>query len=102
MKDHYYVYVMTDRTHSNFLVDTTTHLAHDVYEAKKRVVDHGVHHNDLHYLVHYEKVEDIDSASQRERVIREQLRHLIYEVINRNNPEWKDLSDEIDSFSEHQ
>ena len=95
MQDHYYIYVMTNRSHSDFHTGVTTHLAHDVYEEKKSVVEHGVHHNAMNCLVYYEIADDIDTALARERAIREQLRHMAYGFITRRNPEWKDLSEEI-------
>jgi len=96
-KELYYIYVMTDRTHADFCTGITCHLRHQIYVEKKKIVDNCIHRNGKTKLVYYEITESIDEAIERERIIREQLRHLIHEKINRLNPEWKDLTESLDA-----
>ncbi len=88
----YYIYVMTDRTHTDFCTGITCHLRHQVYVEKKKVVDHCIHRNGKSKLVYYEVAKDIDTAIARERTIREQLRHMASDIIVKTNPQWEDLS----------
>jgi len=98
-KDIYYIYVMTDRTHTDFCTGVTCHLRHTVYEEKKKIVDHCIHHNGRSKLVYYEIVEGIDRAIKRERTIREQIRHTILDKIYKMNPKMEDLSEKLDVIS---
>jgi putative endonuclease len=52
--------------------------------------DYGVH-----ILVYYEIFDDIEQAIQREKRLKKWNRQWKLELIEKNNPEWKDLYEEI-------
>jgi putative endonuclease len=46
-------------------------------------------------LVYYEQVDDIQSAIQREKRLKKWNRRWKLELIEKENPEWRDLYDEL-------
>jgi putative endonuclease len=50
----------------------------------------------VHMLVYYEHTNDINSAIEREKVIKRWKRQWKVNLIRRSNPEWKDLYSELD------
>jgi putative endonuclease len=49
----------------------------------------------IHHLVYFEVCEDVRAAIQREKNIKKWKRHWKIELIEKNNPDWKDLYYEI-------
>jgi putative endonuclease len=49
----------------------------------------------VHYLVYFELHEDMNAAITREKQIKKWNRAWKLELIEKGNPEWKDLYDEI-------
>ena len=45
----------------------------------------------VHVLVHYETIEDINSAITREKQLKKWKRQWKIELIEKNNPNWRDL-----------
>jgi putative endonuclease len=46
-------------------------------------------------LIYYEQVDDITSATQREKRLKEWHRKWKLELIEKENPDWRDLYDEL-------
>jgi len=49
----------------------------------------------VHQLVYYETTEDINTAIHREKCIKRWKRSWKIELIEKNNPKWRDLYDEL-------
>jgi putative endonuclease len=49
----------------------------------------------IHQLVYFEVCEDVSAAIQREKCIKKWNRNWKIELIEKNNPDWKDLYREI-------
>lgn len=47
----------------------------------------------IHKLIYYEAFELLTDAIEREKIIKGKIRKWKDELINRTNPEWKDLSE---------
>jgi putative endonuclease len=90
-----YVYNLASKRIGTLYVGVTTDLVKRVYEHKNDLVDGFTKKYKVHLLVYYEPCDDIRSAIQREKVVKKWNRKWKIRVIEKKNPAWKDLYDEI-------
>jgi putative endonuclease len=91
----YCVYMMANANNTVLYTGVTNDLARRVYEHKKGIGSTFVKRYNLHKLVYYEVGDSIHSAIAREKQIKAGSRRKKIDLINRLNPEWNDLFDEI-------
>lgn len=91
----YCVYIMTNRVNTVFYTGVTNDLARRVYEHKSNVPKSFTSRYKLHKLVYFEVTSDINAAIQREKQIKSGSRQKKIDLINVNNPEWRDLSEDL-------
>jgi len=92
---HYYVYIVTNKPYGVFYIGFTSNLTRRVYEHKEGFVDGFSKKFNTKMLVYYEVFEDPENAIKREKRLKRWLREWKIEAINKFNPEWKDLYEEI-------
>jgi putative endonuclease len=68
-----------------------------MYEHKHKIVEGFSEKYNLNKLVYFETFEDSLLAIMREKELKKWRREKKNELINIENPEWKDLSAEFDS-----
>lgn len=90
----YYVYILTNKTNSVLYVGVTNNLERRLFEHRNKLVEGFTKKYNVNKLVYYEVTTDINVALNREKAIKNLLRRKKEEIINANNPEWKDLSTE--------
>ena len=90
-----YVYVLASEKNGTLYTGVTSNLVKRVYEHKNDFVEGFTKRYGVHRLVYYEIVGDIMSAIKREKQIKGWRRVYKTNVINRFNPEWRDLYGEI-------
>ncbi len=95
MAKQYYVYILTNTTHTTLYTGVTNNLPRRVYEHRNGLVEGFTKKYKLHKLVYYEVTEDINAAIAREKQIKGGSRQKKLDLVNRLNPEWKDLYEEI-------
>jgi len=88
----YYVYIMTDPSHTALYVGITNNLKRRVYEHKHKLVEGFTSKYNAIYLVYYEETNDVREAIAREKQIKGWLRVRKVALIEANNPNWRDLS----------
>jgi putative endonuclease len=91
----YCVYIMTNTHHTVLYTGVTNNLARRVYEHKNGLGSAFVKKYNVHKLVYYEIGNDAHATMVREKQIKGSSRKKKIELINRLNPEWKDLYEEI-------
>jgi len=91
----YCVYIMTNAHNTVLYTGVTNDLARRVYEHKHGLGSLFVKKYNVHKLVYYEVGDNIHSAIAREKQIKGGSRHKKIDLINKLNPEWKDLSVEL-------
>ncbi len=91
----YYVYILTNETHTTLYIGVTSDLKRRVFEHKNHLVEGFTKRYHLGKLVYYEICEDIDSAITREKQMKKWLRYKKVELIQTSNPDWHDLYDEL-------
>ncbi|MBI2850799.1 MAG: GIY-YIG nuclease family protein [Chloroflexi bacterium] len=87
----YYVYILASKRNGTLYVGFTSDLLKRVYEHKNDFVDGFTKKYGVHTLVFYETCDGHDGALQREKQIKEWKRRWKIELIEKANPEWRDL-----------
>ncbi len=88
----YYVYIMTNSSRT-LCTGVTDDLVRRVYEHKEKLIKGFTQKYNTTRLMYYEITGEVQAAIQREKQIKGWLRKKKTALIERVNPEWKDLSD---------
>jgi putative endonuclease len=91
----YYVYILASKRNGTLYIGVTNDLVKRVYEHKSNLVDGFTKKYSVHTLVYYEQVNDVESAIKRERQIKKWNRKWKLAMIERENPEWRDLYEDL-------
>jgi putative endonuclease len=87
----YYVYILASKKNGTLYLGVTNDLVRRVYEHKNNLVEGFSKKYEIHRLVYFEVCEDIRAAIQREKNIKKWKRQWKIKLIEKNNPDWKDL-----------
>lgn len=87
-----HVYIMTNRKQGALYVGVTSDLPRRVYEHQNGLVEGFTKRYGLKHLVYVEAHEGIEVAIKREKALKEWKRAWKVELIEKANPEWRDLS----------
>jgi putative endonuclease len=95
MMPSYYVYIVTNKPYGTLYVGVTSDLIKRVYEHQNDLVKGFTSKYALRHLVYFEETDYVHAALQRERNMKHWLRRWKIDLINKHNPEWRDLSPDI-------
>ncbi|MDO8240427.1 MAG: GIY-YIG nuclease family protein [Candidatus Moranbacteria bacterium] len=95
MQHQYCVYILTNQTNRVLYVGVTSNLPKRIYEHKNKLADGFTKKYNVDKLVYFEQGEDVSSALHREKQLKKWKRAWKLELIEKSNPEWKDLSDTL-------
>ncbi len=82
---------MASKRNGVLYIGVTNNLIRRVYEHKNNLVIGFTQKYFVHRLVYFEKTEDINSAIIREKQLKKWNRKWKIELIEKENPKWKDL-----------
>jgi putative endonuclease len=88
-------YILASGRNGTLYVGVTSDLIQRVWQHKNDVVDGFTSTYGVHALVWFELHKDMESAIIREKRIKKWNRDWKISLIERSNPEWQDLYDEI-------
>ena len=88
----YFVYILTNWDDSVLYIGVTSNLEKRLYEHRNHLVDGFTKKYNIHKLVYFEESSDVNSAIAREKQLKGWTRKKKNDLINKSNPEWKDLS----------
>ncbi|MCD6116466.1 GIY-YIG nuclease family protein [bacterium] len=91
----YYVYILASKRNGTLYIGVTNNLARRVYEHKENKVSGFTSKYNVHKLVYFEESFDITSAINREKQLKKWKRKWKLELIEKYNPNWKDLYEDI-------
>lgn len=91
MEKQSFVYILTNFEESTFYIGVTNNLVRRIFEHREKLVDGFSKKYNLTKLVYYEIFSDIDEAIFREKRLKGSSRQRKIDLINKFNPEWKDL-----------
>ncbi len=87
----YYVYIMASKRNGTLYIGVTNDIVRRVYEHKNNLINGFTSKYGVHRLVYYEQFEEIELAIQREKRLKKWNRKWKLELIEKENPDWKDL-----------
>jgi len=91
----FFVYILASRRNGTLYIGMTDDLERRVWEHKSGAVPGFTRKYGVKTLVWYEVHETRENAFQRERQLKKWNRVWKLELIERSNPSWRDLVDEI-------
>ena len=89
------VYILTSARNGTLYIGVTSNLIKRIWEHKNNLVDGFTKRHGVHHLVWFELHENMDSAIEREKNLKEWKRLWKLNLVERNNPDWRDLYDDI-------
>jgi putative endonuclease len=95
MEKHYYVYILTNRRNSVLYTGVTSDLARRVHEHRTKAVAGFTARYNVDKLVYFEVTDGVEGAIGREKQIKAGSRRKKIDLINRANPVWRDLFEEL-------
>jgi putative endonuclease len=91
-----WVYILTNKHHTTFYVGITNNLVTRLWEHRtKRHVGSFTAKYNLDKIIYLESFVVITEAIKREKYIKGKNRKWKMDLITKMNPEWKDLTEEI-------
>ena len=87
----YFVYILASQQRGTLYIGVTSDLIKRVYQHKQGVIEGFTKKYKVYRLVHYDATEDVITAIQREKQLKNWKRKWKIELIEKDNPTWYDL-----------
>ncbi|MDO9541615.1 MAG: GIY-YIG nuclease family protein [Kiritimatiellia bacterium] len=91
----YYVYILASKRNGTLYIGVTNSLIRRVYEHKNGLIDGFTKKYNVNRLIYYEQFDDVNSAIHFEKKLKKWNRKWKLVLIERENPEWKDLYEDL-------
>lgn len=91
----YCVYILTNKTNKSLYIGVTNNLPRRLYEHKNKLFKGYTEKYNINKLVYYEQTENIESAINREKQLKNWHREWKENLIRKTNPKWEDLSEDL-------
>jgi putative endonuclease len=95
MERQYYIYILTNNTNRVLYTGVTNDLKKRIFEHKSKLTGGFTKSYNVDKLVYYEIVEDVYSAISREKQIKSWKRKNKLDLIQKSNPQWQDLFEQL-------
>jgi putative endonuclease len=95
MRSRFFVYILTNRPRGVLYVGVTSDLTRRITEHRAKIVPGFTSRHGVIMLVHVEEYSSILEARAREHALKRWRRAWKFELIEKNNPDWRDLSDDL-------
>ncbi len=90
----FYVYILANNRNGTIYIGVTSNLEKRIKQHKEKVYEQSFTSKyEINKLVYYESTENAESAIAREKQLKNWKRQWKLDVIEKNNPQWKDLSE---------
>ena len=91
----YYVYILASKHYGTLYTGVSSDLLGRTWQHRNDLVESFTKRYRVHRLVYYEQTESIEAAITREKQIKKWRRRWKLDLIEKMNPDWKDLYEEI-------
>jgi putative endonuclease len=91
----YFVYILASRRNGTLYIGITSDLARRMFEHKSGAIPGFTRRYRVNLLVYYEAYEEIGLALQRERNLKRWNRQWKVALIEKHNPDWRDLHEDL-------
>lgn len=95
MDKNYYVYLLASGRYGTLYTGVTSDLIKRAWQHRESLAEGFTKKYDVKQLVWYEAHNDVKAAITREKQIKKWNRAWKIELIQENNPQWRDLYEEI-------
>jgi putative endonuclease len=95
MDKQHYIYILASRKNGTLYIGVTSDLIRRIWEHKNKVVAGFTSRYHVDKLVYYEIFGDPENVIRREKRLKYYKRKWKIDLIEKSNPEWKDLYVEI-------
>ena len=92
---YYYVYILASKPYGTLYTGVSSNIPSRTWQHKNDLVEGFTKRYHVHRLVWYEQTNSIESAINKEKQIKKWRRRWKLDLIEKMNPDWKDLYDEI-------
>ncbi|MFA6535223.1 MAG: GIY-YIG nuclease family protein [Candidatus Babeliales bacterium] len=89
----YYVYILCSKRNGTLYIGVTSNLSRRVQEHKAKLIPGFTAKYSVNRLVYFEVFDSAVVAIRREKCMKEWARSWKIRLIEKSNPEWKDLLD---------
>ncbi len=89
------VYILASKKNDTLCIGVTSDIVKRIWEHKNNMVEGFTKRYTVHRLVWYELHESMESALTREKRLKNWKRKWKLELIEKENPEWNDLYEEL-------
>jgi len=89
------IYILASRRNGTLYIGVTSDLERRVWEHKEGVIEGFTKKYDVHRLVYYEVHHEMGEAIAREKQLKKWNRAWKIELIEKSNPEWRDLREDL-------
>ena len=90
----YFVYLLTNNSGALY-VGFTGNLKNRIWEHKNKTIKGFTEKYNIDKIIYFEQSENVYSAIQREKQLKKWNRDWKIELIEKENPKWKDLYEEL-------
>lgn len=97
MRQAFFVYILASRRNGTLYIGVTNNLARRMYEHKAKLVPGFTRQYAVNVLVYFEEFDTILEARAREHAMKRWRRVWKIELIEKTNPDWRDLSGELNT-----
>lgn len=91
----YYVYILASRRNGTLYIGMTNDLPRRVDEHRNHRIEGFTARYHVHRLVYFEEGNDVRAVIAREKQLKKWKRQWKIDLIERDNPEWRDLYDDL-------
>ena len=89
------MYILASKRNGTLYIGVTSDLLKRVWEHKKKLAEGFTERYNVDKLVYYEQFQDAESALRREKRMKKYNRKWKLDLIEKSNPDWKDLYEEL-------
>jgi putative endonuclease len=101
MDRYYFVYIMASKRYGTLYVGVTNDVLKRSWEHKQKLVDGFTKKYGVHRLVYYKAFTDVYEAIGYEKRVKRWHRTWKIELIQKQNPAWRDLYDDLVALACH-
>ena len=90
-----FTYIITNSSNTTLYIGVTSNLIKRIWEHKNHLVKGFSKRYNLEKLVYFEQCDSIETAILREKFLKGKTRQQKISLIEKGNPTWKDLFEDI-------
>ncbi|MBW1846831.1 MAG: GIY-YIG nuclease family protein [Deltaproteobacteria bacterium] len=91
MDKNYYVYILASKRNGTLYIGITSELIKRIWQHKEKLADGFTKKYNVNRLVYFEQFRDPENAIKREKRLKKYERQWKIKLIEKDNPQWKDL-----------